>query len=428
MRRRHHRLERAEQAVLGRHPLREDRLRRHRRHPRALIERRRVGELVDRQIGFDHALVLDDHAAGIGRAPDDREIEAPLAEHLLAGAFRARLEDHQHPLLAFREHHLVGRHVGLALRHVVEVQLDADAALVGHLRRRGCEARRAHVLDRDDRIGRHQLEARLDQQLLGEGVADLHGRALFRALVVELGRRHGRAVDAVAPGLGADVDHRQADALGGGIENLVRAREADAHRVDEDVAVVAGVEVGLAADRRHADAIAVAADAGDDARHEVARLGVRGIAEAQRVEVRHGPRAHREHVAHDAADARRRALVGLDEARVVVALHLEDGAVAVAEIDDAGVLARPLDHLRAGGRQLLQPEAARFVGAVLRPHHREDAEFQERRLATDDAEQAVVLVALETVGGDHLGRDLDSVRGVGAAHGGSGLLRPFGAL
>ena len=205
----------------------------------------------------------------------------------------------------------------------------------------------AHVLDGDDDVRRHQLEAGFDQQLLGEGVADLHGRALLVRFVVELGRRHRRAVDAVAAGLRADVDDRQADALGGGVEDLVGLREADAHGVDEDVVVVARVEVGLAADGRHAGAIAVAADAGDDAADEVARLGMIGRAEAQRVEVGDGPRAHREHVAHDAADARRRALVGLDVGGVVVALHLEDDRVAVAEIDDARVLAGALDDLRA---------------------------------------------------------------------------------
>ena len=142
--------------------------------------------------------------------------------------------------------------------------------------------------------------------------------------------------------------------------------EADAHGVDEDVVVVALVEVGLAADRRHADAIAVAADAGDDAVDEVARLGVVGSAEAQRVEVGDRARAHGEHVAHDAADAGGRALVGLDVARVVVALHLEDDAVAVAEVDDAGVLAGALDHLRAGRRQRLAATRARICRSSAR--------------------------------------------------------------
>ena len=74
---------------------------------------------------------------------------------------------------------------------------------------------------------------------------------------------------------------------------------------------------------------------------EMAGLGMVGRAEAQRIEVGDGPRAHGEHVAHDAADAGRGALVGLDVARVVVALHLEDDGPAVADVDDARVLAGP---------------------------------------------------------------------------------------
>ena len=63
-------------------------------------------------------------------------------------------------------------------------------------------------------------------------------------------------------------------------------------------------------------------------------------AEADRVERRDRPRAHREDVAQDAAHAGRRALRRLDERRVVVALDLEDHREAVADRDGAGVLAR----------------------------------------------------------------------------------------
>ena len=70
----------------------------------------------------------------------------------------------------------------------------------------------------------HQLEAGLDQQLLGERVADLDRRPLGLGLVGELGRGHGGAVDAVAAGLGADIDHRIPDAAGPGIEDPVGAR------------------------------------------------------------------------------------------------------------------------------------------------------------------------------------------------------------
>ena len=129
------------------------------------------------------------------------------------------------------------------------------------------------------------------------------------------------------------------------------------------------MEIHFAADRRHAHAIAVAADAGDDAGHEMAGLGMIGLAEAQRVHHRNGARAHGEDVAHDAADAGRRTLIRLDERWMVVAFHLENGGVAVADIDYAGVLARALQHPRRFGRQLAQMRARRFVGAMLAPHH-----------------------------------------------------------
>ncbi len=70
---------------------------------------------------------------------------------------------------------------------------------------------------------------------------------------------------------------------------------------------------------------------------------VRGMiraAKAQRVQVGDRPGAHGEDIAQDAADPGRRTLVGLDEAGVVVALHLEDGGQPIADIDHAGILTR----------------------------------------------------------------------------------------
>ena len=51
------------------------------------------------------------------------------------------------------------------------------------------ESRRADVLHGDDCAGLARFEARLDQQLLDERIADLHRRPLGLALLVELGRR-----------------------------------------------------------------------------------------------------------------------------------------------------------------------------------------------------------------------------------------------
>ncbi len=71
-------------------------------------------------------------------------------------------------------------------------------------------------------------------------------------------------------------------------------------------------------------------------------------------------------------------------------LDLEGAGPAVADVDDAGVLARPLQHALAARGQALQVHARRFVGAVLAPHHAEDAEFGERGLAP--AEQLLDLL------------------------------------
>ncbi len=169
---------------------------------------------------------------------------------------------------------------------MVEVELDAEVALGAHLHGRRREAGRAHVLDRDDGAGRHEFEAGFEQQLLGERVADLHGRALGQRIVVEGRRRHGGAADAVASGLRAEIDDGLADAGGLRIEDAVGAGEPDRHGVDQDVAVVARIERDAAADRRHAEAVAVAADARHDAADEMARLRMVGRAEAQHVEAR----------------------------------------------------------------------------------------------------------------------------------------------
>ena len=161
--------------------------------------------------------------------------------------------------------------------------------------------------------------------------------------------------------------------------------QADGHHVDERVALVARVEDELAADRRHADAVAVAADAAHDAVDEVPRPRVRRVAEPQRVEDRDRPGAHREDVAQDAADAGRGALVRLDRARVVVRLDLERDRQAVADRDDAGVLARPRDDALAGRRKRAQQRPRALVRAVLAPHHAEHRELEVVRVAAAEA-------------------------------------------
>ena len=376
---------------------------------RPVIQRRLVAKLLDRQVGHHVAAVFYHEAFARRGVADDGEIQSPFLEDRLGLFFLFRFQHHEHALLAFRQHHLVGAHAGLARRHRIEIEVDAEVALGAHLHRRTGQPRSAHVLDRDHAIRRHDFEAGFQQQFFRKGIADLHGRPLLGRVVVEFGRRHRGAVDAVAAGLGAEIDDRHVDARRRRVKNLVGIGKPDRHRVDQDVAVIAGVEAHLPADRRHAERIAVAADAGHHARHEMPRLRMLRRAEAQRIEAGDRPRAHRKHVAQDAADAGGRALIGLDVARMVVALHLEHHRLPVADIDHAGILARPLDHPRRLGRQPPQMDARGFVRAVLVPHRREDAELGEPRHPADQFQNALVFVRLEAVRSDEFGGDFGFV-------------------
>ena len=79
------------------------------------------------------------------------------------------------------------------------------AAVGGELARRARDAGGAEVLDGLDELVPVELEAALDEHLLGERVADLHRGALGRAAVGErVGREDGCSADAVAAGAGAE--------------------------------------------------------------------------------------------------------------------------------------------------------------------------------------------------------------------------------
>ena len=78
--------------------------------------------------------------------------------------------------------------------------------------------------------------------------------------------------------------------------------------------------------------------------------------------------------------------IRLDVAGVVVRFDLEGAGPAVADVDDAGVFARPLDDAAADrclGGQALEVDAGGLVGAVLAPHHAVDAQFGEEGRAAE---------------------------------------------
>ena len=366
----------------------------------------------------------DSEAQIVGRPANNGEIETPFAEDGLCLGFLLRLQHHEHPLLAFGEHHLVGAHGFFAHGHAVEIEFDAEITLGAHLDRRTGQSGRAHVLDGDDRSRRHQFEAGLEKAFFGERVANLDRRALLLDLVVKFRRGHGRAANPVAACLGAQIDDWQTDAFCLGIEYLVGFSEAGRERIDEAVAVVARIELNLAAHGGYAEGVAVAADAGNDASHEMAGLGMVRLTKTQRVHGSDRPRTHGEDIPQDATDPGRRALIGLDIGRVVVALHLEYDGQSVANVHHTCVFTRTLNDPGTRGREGAQPFLRGFVGTVLVPHRREDAEFGERRFAPDQIEDTLILVRLQPVCRNQIICDGD----VGNAHGHRSLRKDVGVL
>ena len=80
-----------------------------------------------------------------------------------------------------------------------------------------------------------------------------------------------------------------------------------------------------------------------------------------------------------------------------MALDLEDDGVAIADIDDPGILPGPQITRCTGRRQGAQPDLRGFVRAVLAPHGREDAELGLVRHAAEDRNGALELLRCQPV-------------------------------
>ncbi len=340
----------------------------------------RFDEKRDGQRG-DFAVAVDDvHDAVVGDVTDDRRRNLPALEEAGDVGLVATLDDDDHAFLGLGEHDFVRGHAVFAARHLAHVEHDASAATVGGLDRGGGKSGGTAVLDTGDPFGvvLGEVDAGFEEHLLEERVADLHGGAhlLEASTGVGAGGEAGRAVDAVATGVGADDHDDVAGALGLGAGQAIDGGDADAHGVDERVRSVGVFEVDLAADSGNAEAVAVAADPGDDALEQVAVVRVIEGAEAERVQQGDRARAHREDVADDAADAGGRALVRLDRRGVVVRFDLHDDAEAVADLDCAGVfLAAVGENVSALGGEQAQQRLRVLVAAVLAPEGAEEPEF-----------------------------------------------------
>src|SRR6267143_995976 len=363
----------------------------------------------------DFPVVIDAGDAAFGDLADDDGIEAPLLEDGEDFVLATFFGDQQHALLGFAEHDFVRGHAGFALGNFGEVDFDAGAAAGSHFHGGTSEAGGAHVLNRHDRAGLHGFEAGFEQQLLHKGVADLHVRALLFRLFGEFrGGEERGTVDAVAACFRADVDHGIANAFGFGEKDFLLFGNAERKGVDERILRIARLEGDFAANRRDTKTVSVASDSANYAVEDAAVfrgffftgvLVCSDLAESQGIQDSDGARAHGENVAQYAADAGGGALEGLDVAGMIVRFNFESSDQAVADVDDARVFARALHDEFAARGQALQMDFAGFVGAVLTPHHAENAQLGDIRLAAENLFHARVFFGGEAVFGGNLWSD-----------------------
>src|SRR5438105_4302311 len=82
---------------------------------------------------------------------------------------------------------------------------------------------------------------------------------------------------------------------------------------------------------------------------------------------------------------------------MIVRFDLVCDRQAIADIDDAGIFAGPLQHRRTFRGQTPQMYTRTLVAAVLAPHHAEDAEFRHCRFPLQDADNLLIFAFREVV-------------------------------
>ena len=374
---------------------------------RTLVDRTLVRDGPRRDVDDGLTVPRDHQVVAVGDLADHGGEHVPLAAHGEEGVDILRRDDRAHAFLRLAGEHLRGRHPHRAHRNLLE--LDLHAAVAGRCQFR-CGTRKsgtAEILDADDKPSVIELETALDEHLLGERIAHLNARQLLAigaglaGVVKGLRGEHRHTADAVESGASTEQDDLVPGARREGQLQVLGAQRTRTQGVDQGVAGIAGVEDRFATDVGQPERVAVAADTADHAVEHTARVGGVGLTEAELVHHRDRAGTHGHDVADDAADTGRCALIRLDVAGMVVRLDLERDGPAVADVDDARVLADPREHARphflgGGLTEVAQMHLRRLVAAVLRPHHRVHGEFGIGGSAPEDLLDPLVLVVLES--------------------------------
>ena len=324
------------------------------------------------EVEHDRPAVAHDQPAVTGEGAEVGELDTmAVAAGLQLGETRRR-HGEDHPLLGLGQPDLPRRQARVLERD--GRQLDVGAGALGHLPDRRRQAAGTAVGDRCPQVvgaGEH-----VDQQLLGDGVTDLHAGAGDGAGGgVHRGAGERCPADAVAAGASAEDDDPVAGGRAGRKGTVGGDTEAAAE--DQRVRREAGVVEDRSGDRRQPDLVAVVGHAVDHAVADAGRMQGPvwqlverqvGRTEAQHVGDGDGPVSGAHHVPDHTSDTRVGAAERLDRGGVVVGLGLEGDGRALAERHDAGVADERRAHERSGDRvrRLAQlGQQRRHLGAVI---------------------------------------------------------------
>src|SRR6266542_869094 len=85
--------------------------------------------------------------------------------------------------------------------------------------------------------------------------------------------------------------------------------------------------------------------------------------------------------------------------------NFKGGTPTVADVDDAGILARRHNDALAADRKPAQMDARGLIGTMLGPHHRKDAQLDKGGFAAHERPDTFKLFRREIVSGDYFGSD-----------------------
>jgi len=91
-------------------------------------QRHEVDQDVERQVRDRNGAITDPHAVARGDGADLIGVQLEVLEDTAHGSLATMRDQHQHPLLRLREHHLVGRHSSLPPADLCNVDLKPTAS------------------------------------------------------------------------------------------------------------------------------------------------------------------------------------------------------------------------------------------------------------------------------------------------------------